>query len=288
MPWSRPGRIALLLVLAAAPLAAQDTPAPEGYAWKKLDPIKASFLLPAGWHFKAERVDRALAYFLSEEDIDVKGEFETGLTLNVSHVEDARKRAVATLAMLAQAPGNEVQDAWETQTGVLKGMGARIRQTEKGSDPLVMVVLADRQLPDGRALPADLREPRGAVEESVGDGREDAQALRAGRRVLAGRNRDRSLGRGRPRPYGPKARSISRSDPAACASATGTAPPRRARGPGSRRRGRRPGRGAWRPQRVPAGGAWGGASPKAPADCAGAAGFSGAGAAPPLMPIDQT
>lgn len=142
MPWSRPGRIALLLVLAAAPLAAQDTPAPEGYAWKKLDPINASFLLPAGWHFKAERVDRALAYFLSEEDIDVKGEFETGLTLNVSHVEDARKRAVATLAMLAHAPGNEVQDAWETQTGVLKGMGARIRQTEKGSDPLVMVVLA--------------------------------------------------------------------------------------------------------------------------------------------------
>ena len=44
----------------------------EGYSWQTLDPIQASFLLPAGWHFKAERVDKTLAYFLSEED-DVKG-----------------------------------------------------------------------------------------------------------------------------------------------------------------------------------------------------------------------
>jgi hypothetical protein len=83
-----------------------------------------------------------LAYFLSEEDIDVKGEFETGLTLNVLHADDAQKKGIATLAMLAQTPGNEVQDAWETQTGVLKGTGVRIRKTEKGEDPLVMVVLA--------------------------------------------------------------------------------------------------------------------------------------------------
>ena len=129
--------------LACARLAAQETsPAPEGYSWKKLDEIKASFLLPNGWHFKAERVDQTLAYFLSEEDIEAKGEFETGLTLNVSHAENAQKKAAATLAMLAQAPGNQVQDAWEMQTGVLKGMGVRIRKTEKGSDPLIMVVLA--------------------------------------------------------------------------------------------------------------------------------------------------
>ena len=83
-----------------------------------------------------------LAYFLSEEDIDVKGEFETGLTLNVVHADDAQKKGLATLALLAQTPGNEVQDTWETQTGVLKATGVRIRKTEKGSDPLVMVVLA--------------------------------------------------------------------------------------------------------------------------------------------------
>jgi hypothetical protein len=83
-----------------------------------------------------------LAYFLSVEDIDVKGEFETGLTLNVVHADDAQKKAIATLGLLAQTAGNEVQDAWETQTGVLKGTGVRIRKTEKGSDPLVMVVLA--------------------------------------------------------------------------------------------------------------------------------------------------
>jgi hypothetical protein len=129
--------------LAAAPLAAQErSPAPEGYSWQKLDEIKASFLLPNGWHFKAERVDRTLAYFLSEEDIDVKGEFETGLTLNVSHADQAQKKAVATLAMLAQAPGNELRETWETQAGALKGTGVRIHKSEKGADALDMVVLA--------------------------------------------------------------------------------------------------------------------------------------------------
>ncbi len=133
----------LSALLAAASLAAEERPpAPAGYAWQKLDEIQASFLLPDGWHFKAERTDKSLAYFLSEEDIDVKGEFETGLTLNVFHAEQAQKRAAATVAEISQTPGNEVQERWETKAGALNGIGVRIRQTVKGSDPLVMVVLA--------------------------------------------------------------------------------------------------------------------------------------------------
>jgi hypothetical protein len=141
-----PGLLAFLsaFITAAALKAQAPPPAPEGYSWKKLDAIKAAFLMPNGWHFKEETHGTTLAYFFSEENIDAKGEFETGLTLNVIHLQEdkAQERAVATLAALAQTPGNELQDAWETETGVLKGIGGRIRTTEKGHLPLMMVMLA--------------------------------------------------------------------------------------------------------------------------------------------------
>jgi hypothetical protein len=140
-----PRLLAFLSAFIAATAAAQDPPpAPEGFTWKKLDAIKASFLMPKGWHFKAENKGTTLAYFFSEENIDAGGEFETGLTLNVIHLQQdkAQERAIAALAALAQTPGNELQDAWETETGVLKGIGGRIRTTEKGHPPLMMVVLA--------------------------------------------------------------------------------------------------------------------------------------------------
>ena len=138
-------RFAFLPAFIAATLAAQDPPpAPEGFTWKKLDAIKASFLMPNGWHFKAETHGATLAYFLSEESIDAKAEFETGLTLNVFHLrqDKAQERAVGVLAEYAQAPGNELVEAWEAGTGVVKGVGGRIRKVEKGYPPLMLVVVA--------------------------------------------------------------------------------------------------------------------------------------------------
>jgi hypothetical protein len=49
---------------------------------------------------------------------------------------------MAHIASLAQAAGNELQDAWETEAGVLKGIGGRFRRIEKGYPPLIMHVLA--------------------------------------------------------------------------------------------------------------------------------------------------
>jgi hypothetical protein len=131
--------------LAAAALAAEDLPpAPGGFSWKKLDAIKAAFLIPNGWHFKAETHDTMRAYFLSAESIDEKGEFQTGLTLNVFHLrqDKAQERALGVLATYAQTPGNELLESWETGTGLLKGVGGRIRKVEEGYPPLMMVVVS--------------------------------------------------------------------------------------------------------------------------------------------------
>ncbi len=144
---ARPNRAiaAFALALLGAVANGEDPPkAPEGFAWKKIDSVKATFLVPEGWHFKEERKDETRAFFITQEDIDRKGQFETGLTVNVSHLKEerAQDRATAIIAALAQNPGHELQDAWESETGVLKGIGGRIRRTETGHSPLLMNVLA--------------------------------------------------------------------------------------------------------------------------------------------------
>lgn len=134
----------LLAVLGASARAEDPPPAPEGYSWKKLDSVKAAFLMPQGWYFKQEGQGDTRAFFLTQEDIDTKGEFETGLSLNVVRLkkDKAPERAALFIAQLTQTPGHELQDTWKVEAGVLQGLGARFRQTEKGYPPVIKAVLA--------------------------------------------------------------------------------------------------------------------------------------------------
>lgn len=123
-------RTVVLALLVAAPLTAENPPpAPEGFVWKKLDSIRAAFLMPKGWFFKEENHDGTRAFFISKESIEKGGEFSTGLTINVQKVQDgsASDRAMKALAQLAQV--GEVQKLWEAENGVLKLYGARIHVT---------------------------------------------------------------------------------------------------------------------------------------------------------------
>ena len=45
-----------LVFLVATRLAAEELPAtPEGFTWKKIDSVKAAFLIPDGWFFQEEK-----------------------------------------------------------------------------------------------------------------------------------------------------------------------------------------------------------------------------------------
>jgi hypothetical protein len=137
---------AALMLLAAARLSAEGPPtAPEGYSWQRIDSVKAAFLMPKGWYFKEETPRPGVhAFFISQEDIGKGGEFETGLTVNVFVPSEgkAQERALAHIAGLAQTPGNELQETWQMETGVLKGVGGRFRRVDKDYPPLIMHVLA--------------------------------------------------------------------------------------------------------------------------------------------------
>jgi hypothetical protein len=76
--------IGLLVALLTRELSATDLPKPPaGLAWQEIPELKAAFLKPDGWFFKRESGKGTLAYFITKEDINKTGEFETGLTVNV-------------------------------------------------------------------------------------------------------------------------------------------------------------------------------------------------------------
>jgi len=57
-------------------------PAPSGFSWQQLSPIKSVLLKPDGWHFKQSKQGQTDGFFITMEDIDKAGAFKTGLTLN--------------------------------------------------------------------------------------------------------------------------------------------------------------------------------------------------------------
>jgi hypothetical protein len=86
----------LLTVFAALFARTESTmelppPAP-GFTWQEIPELKAAFLRPNGWFFKREESKGTLAYFITKENIEVSGEFQTGLTINVFQLKNESGR----------------------------------------------------------------------------------------------------------------------------------------------------------------------------------------------------
>src|SRR5262249_49446073 len=77
--------LAMPLLFAALPLSASNLPdPPEGFSWKRIEEVRATFLLPKGWYFKSEESGGTRAYFLTPEKVKNGAPFDTGLTINVT------------------------------------------------------------------------------------------------------------------------------------------------------------------------------------------------------------
>lgn len=113
---------------------------PEGFTWRKIKPIKAAFLVPDGWHFKAEKVKGTLAYFITAESIDDDGRFDTGLSINVMpHLKGQDAVTYAQSFVISMGEGNELVRNWETGAGVLKGFGCLTRNPGDDNEPTIMM-----------------------------------------------------------------------------------------------------------------------------------------------------
>jgi len=56
---------------------------PPGYSWQKVPDMGGAFLKPASWHYKHVERKGQHACFITKEDIDAEGSFQTGLTVNM-------------------------------------------------------------------------------------------------------------------------------------------------------------------------------------------------------------
>ena len=73
-----------LVLIAPSILPAIDLPkAPEGFKWREVKPIKGAFLVPDGWHFRAEEGKGTLAFFITEAKVTPPEKFMVGASINV-------------------------------------------------------------------------------------------------------------------------------------------------------------------------------------------------------------
>ena len=85
--------LAILFLVLSNSLRAEDPlpPASAGYSWQRLTPIKSALLKPDDWFFKQSKKGQTDGFFITKEDIDKSGAFQTGLTLNC--VRDVLKKS---------------------------------------------------------------------------------------------------------------------------------------------------------------------------------------------------
>ena len=111
--------------------------APEGFSWKEIPDIKASFLMPEGWHYTEAVKGNTFGFYMTRENFLDGGTFDTGLTVNVIRGDgstdpvDGARRFVER--MLER---NEELESWEIGSGGFKGFGCRTRtpaEAENGS-----------------------------------------------------------------------------------------------------------------------------------------------------------
>ena len=74
----------LILVILTNHSQALELPSPpKGFVWVEASEIKGAFLKPTNWYFKKYKQGTTQGYFITKENIEKKGYFITGASINV-------------------------------------------------------------------------------------------------------------------------------------------------------------------------------------------------------------
>ena len=118
----------------------QPPPAPGGFSWRDLPDIGGAILMPDGWFFKRVAKGSTASYFVSVENIDQRGRFVTGLSLNVlPRLKAHAAESFAKGSSASVAAKSDVIKSWHTSDGVLRRYGTLTKLPPKDSDPAVLV-----------------------------------------------------------------------------------------------------------------------------------------------------
>jgi hypothetical protein len=132
----------MAFVFFASTVHAADLPSPpSGFAWQQIPEVKSALLRPEGWHFKQEERGGILGYFVTKQDIDEQGHFETGLTVNVFPRLGGGLAVERGQALIQRVATAHHEKTWNQQVGQLQEFGCEVRDTD-ASGTVVMHALA--------------------------------------------------------------------------------------------------------------------------------------------------
>lgn len=103
---------------------------PKGFSWQQLPFVKASFLLPDEWTFKfiPDNKDERYLYYLTKENIDQKGAYETGFEVRVirgvpSKAKGKLPSEYSVEAVAATEKKVKFVKKWDENKGIFKETG---------------------------------------------------------------------------------------------------------------------------------------------------------------------
>ncbi len=123
--------------------------APDGYRWLRYEEGKSAYLRPQGWHVKTEVEGKTASLFISQENIDKQGSFDTGLTVHI--IGDVAVRAGLIASKYASAYVEELAKSKSVleraETSAQDGYSSHtLRYRDASRPPAILVhthVLAD-------------------------------------------------------------------------------------------------------------------------------------------------
>ena len=133
--------VAVFVCLFLNTLAARELPPPPaGFTWQEVAELKAAFLRPNGWYFKREKNKETTAYFITKENIENNGEFQTGLTINVFRLkkDNAVEKGKSFIDQLATSKRGE---KWAKDVGPFKEFGCLTRDTDASGTTVVQTLM---------------------------------------------------------------------------------------------------------------------------------------------------
>ena len=109
-----------------------------------------AFLKPTGWHYKHVEQKGQHACFITKEDIDAEGSFQTGLSVNMillSHLKTGISASEYAKQFIRTATGErEPLKSWSSTQGPFKAHGCVIRDDSGGPPVFVynLIIANDR------------------------------------------------------------------------------------------------------------------------------------------------
>jgi hypothetical protein len=134
-------RFASALLFSTLLLSAPNLPdPPDGFSWKRLEEVRATFLLPNGWHVNSEERGVTHAYFFTPEKLKKDVLFDTGLTINV--VKDPTEKDAVAYAQAFVAKSAQLFETikqWQLEVGSFHGFGILTRQVTGAKEPMHVI-----------------------------------------------------------------------------------------------------------------------------------------------------